>query len=58
MCTTNMKLDLYYVNVCKHEHENTYQGHKEPQEQKLKRRFKFNFQTRNKIRSCDLETKT
>ncbi len=21
MCTTNMKMDLYYVNVCKHEHE-------------------------------------
>jgi hypothetical protein len=22
MCTTNMKMNLYYVNVYKHEHEN------------------------------------
>ncbi len=21
MCTTNVKMDIYYVNVCKHEHE-------------------------------------
>jgi hypothetical protein len=21
MCKTNMKVDIYYVNVCKHEHE-------------------------------------
>jgi hypothetical protein len=21
MCKTNMKMDLYYVNICKHEHE-------------------------------------
>jgi hypothetical protein len=21
MCKTNMKMDLYYANVCKHEHE-------------------------------------
>jgi hypothetical protein len=21
MCKTNMKVDLYYVNICKHEHE-------------------------------------
>jgi hypothetical protein len=22
MCKTNMKTSLYYVNICKHEHEN------------------------------------
>ncbi len=22
MCTTNMKMDLYYTNICKYEHEN------------------------------------
>ncbi len=21
MCKTNMKMDFYYVNICKHEHE-------------------------------------
>jgi hypothetical protein len=21
MCKTNMEMDLYYVNICKHEHE-------------------------------------
>ncbi len=21
MCKTNVKMDLYYVNICKHEHE-------------------------------------
>jgi len=21
MCKTNMKMDLYYANICKHEHE-------------------------------------
>jgi hypothetical protein len=21
MCKTNMKIDIYYVNICKHEHE-------------------------------------
>jgi hypothetical protein len=30
-----------------------YQGHEKSQEQKLKERFKFNFQTRNKTRLCD-----
>jgi len=38
MCTTNMKLDLYYVNVCKHEHENTYQGHKKTPRTKVKKK--------------------
>jgi len=23
MCKTNVKVDLYYVNICKHEHERT-----------------------------------
>jgi hypothetical protein len=22
MCMTNMKMDLYYANICEHEHEN------------------------------------
>jgi len=22
MCKTNMKMNLYYANICKHEHEN------------------------------------
>ncbi len=42
-----------------------YQGHEKPQEQRLKKRFKSNFQTRNKrklwdlkIRTQDLRTKT
>lgn len=37
------------------------QGHKKPQEQRLKQRFKSNFPTRkqgNKIRLCDSKTKT
>jgi len=21
MCNTNMKVDIYYANICKHEHE-------------------------------------
>jgi len=34
------------------------QGHGKPQEQRLKERFKFNFQTMNKTRLCDSKTKT
>jgi hypothetical protein len=34
------------------------QGHKKPQEQRLKERFKSNFQIRNKIRLCDSKTIT
>jgi hypothetical protein len=34
------------------------QGHKEQQEQKLKERSKFNFQTKNKTRLCDSKTRT
>ncbi len=33
------------------------QGHEEPQEQRLKGRFKSNFQTRNKTRLCDSKIK-
>jgi hypothetical protein len=38
------KLDGVYSN---------YQGHEKPREQKIKEKFKFNFQTRNMIRLCD-----
>ncbi len=31
---------------------------REPQEQRLKRKFKSNFQTRNKTKLCDSKTKT
>ncbi len=34
------------------------QGHEEWQEQRLKERSKFNFQTKNKTRLCDSKTKT
>jgi hypothetical protein len=34
------------------------QRHKKPREQKLKERSKFNFQTRNKRRTCDSKTRT
>jgi hypothetical protein len=34
------------------------QGHEDPQEQRLKERFKSNFQTRNKIRLYDSKTIT
>jgi hypothetical protein len=34
------------------------QKHEEPREQRLKERSKFNFQTRNKIRLCDSQTRT
>jgi hypothetical protein len=34
-----------------------YQGHEKPFEQRLKERFKFNFQTRIKTRVCDLKNK-
>jgi hypothetical protein len=33
------------------------QGHEKPQEQRLKRMFKSNFQTRNKRKLCDLKTR-
>jgi hypothetical protein len=36
---------------------NYYQGHKDPQEQRLKERFRYNFQIRNKTRLCDSKTK-
>ncbi len=32
-------------------------GHKKSQEQKLKERYKSNFQTRNEIKSCDSKKK-
>ncbi len=34
------------------------QGHKYPQEQRLKEMFKFNFQIRNKTKLCNSKTKT
>jgi hypothetical protein len=34
------------------------QRHEYPQEQRLKERFKSNFQTRNKTRLCDSKTRT
>jgi hypothetical protein len=34
------------------------QRHEEPQGQKLKERFNFNFQTRNKTKLCDSKIKT
>jgi hypothetical protein len=34
------------------------QGDVKPQEQRFKKRFKSNFQTRNKRKICDLKTKT
>jgi hypothetical protein len=40
-----IKFDQYY-HTC-------YQGHKKTQEQRLKERFKFNFQTKNKTRLRD-----
>jgi hypothetical protein len=33
------------------------QRHKESQEQRLKKRFKFNFQTKNTTILCDLKTR-
>jgi hypothetical protein len=35
-----------------------YQGHEKPREQRLKERFKFNFQTKNKKKICELKEKT
>jgi hypothetical protein len=35
----------------------TYQGHEKSQKQRLKERFKSNFQTRNKTILCDSKTK-
>jgi hypothetical protein len=37
--------------------EKDVKEHKESQEQKLKKRFKFNFQTRNKTRLCNSKTR-
>jgi len=34
------------------------QGHEDPQEQRLKERSKFNFQTRNNTWLCDSKIKT
>jgi hypothetical protein len=36
----------------------SYHGHEESQEQRIKERFTFNFETRNKTKLYDLETKT
>ncbi len=33
------------------------QEHEKSQEQRFLKRYKFNFQTRNKTRLCDLKTK-
>jgi hypothetical protein len=27
MCKKNVKMDLYYVKICKHDHEKTCQGY-------------------------------
>jgi hypothetical protein len=27
ICKTNMKVDFYYVNLCKHEHEKNLKGY-------------------------------
>jgi len=35
-----------------------YQGHGKPQEQRLKKRFEFNFQIMNKKRLCNSKTGT
>jgi hypothetical protein len=42
-----------YSHIAKHKIEFNCQGHKDPQEQRLKERSKSNFQTRNKTRLCD-----
>jgi len=36
----------------------THQGHKDPQEQRLKKNLKSNFQIRNKTRLCNSKTRT
>ncbi len=35
-----------------------YQGHEETRKQRLKERYKSNFQTRNKTRLCDSKIRT
>jgi hypothetical protein len=37
---------------------NNYQGHKKTLEQRLKESTKFNFQTMNKTKLCDLKKRT
>ncbi len=48
---------------CKNRHKidgvcSSCQGHENSQEQRLNKRFKFNFETRNKIRLCNSKTNT
>jgi hypothetical protein len=57
-CAINVKkysILLRYIFSCS---RNMCQEHEEPQEQKLKKRFKSNFQTRNKTRLCNSKIKT
>ncbi len=32
MCTTKVKINFYYANICKHEHEKNYERHEKSQE--------------------------
>jgi len=48
-----------HKNACRrHGICSNYQKHKKTQEQKLKERFKSDFQIRNKTRLCDSKTRT
>jgi hypothetical protein len=61
MCTLMYVMCIYIDVSCKNIIYEIYmvcQGHKEPQEQRLKRKFKSNFQTRNKTKLCDSKTRT
>jgi len=46
-----------HVEIRNVEEESCYE-HKESQEQRLKKRLKFNFQIKNKTRLCDSKIKT
>lgn len=52
---------IFWVNFnfpLHHDENIFYQRHEDAQEQRLKERCKYNFQTKNKTRLCNSKTKT
>jgi len=58
LCRSLPCIDVVCCTFCCGSLSFVCQGHGKPQEQRLKERFNFNFQTMNKPRLCDSKTKT
>ncbi len=57
-CATNVKKYLTLLGNIFPCQKSMCQEHEKPQEQNIKKKIKFNFQTRNETRLCDSKTKT